>query len=59
MLLIASLTCTGGVAAMGLWSVGGGGLTGVLRDDVRCRRVLVGLGVLVLLLMVALALRGP
>lgn len=59
MLLIASLTCTGGVAAMSMWSVGGGRLTGVLRDDVRGRRVLVGLGVLVLLLLVALALRGP
>ena len=54
MLLIASLTCTGGVAAMSLWSVGGGRLTGVLRDDVRGRRVLVGLGVLVLLLLAAL-----
>ena len=59
MLLIASLTCTGGVAAMSLWSVGGGRLTGALRDDVRGRRVLVGLGVLVLLLLTALALRGP
>lgn len=59
MLLIASLTCTGGVAAMSMWSVGGGRLTGVLRDDVRGRRVLVGLGVLVMLLLAALALRGP
>ena len=59
MLLIASLTCTGGVAAMSMWSVGGGRLTNVLRDDVRGRRVLVVLGVLVTLLLVALGLRGP
>ena len=59
MLLIASLTCTGGVAAMSMWSVGGGRLTNVLREDVRGRRVLVGLGLLVLFLLVALGLRGP
>ena len=59
MLLIASFTCTGGVAAMSLWSIGGGRLTEVLRDDVRGRRVLVALGVLVLLLMLALGLQGP
>tara|TARA_B100000925_G_C21950635_1_gene448800 strand:+ start:593 stop:1249 length:657 start_codon:yes stop_codon:yes gene_type:complete len=59
MLLIASLTCTGGVAAMSLWSVGGGRLTGVLRDDVGGRRVLVGLGLLVVFLLLALGLRGP
>jgi threonine/homoserine/homoserine lactone efflux protein len=57
-MLIASLTCTGGVAAMAMWSVGGGRLTEVLRDDVRGRRVLVALGTLVLLLLVALGLRG-
>lgn len=58
-LLIASLTCTGGVAAMALWSLGGGRLTEVLRDDVRGRRVLVALGVLVMVLLAVLVARGP
>jgi len=42
-----------------MWSVGGGRLTNVLREDVRGRRVLVGLGLLVFFLLVALGLRGP
>ena len=58
-LLIASLTCTGGVTAMALWSLGGGRLTEVLRDDVQGRRVLVALGVLVMVLLTVLVARGP
>ncbi len=58
-LLIASITCTGGVAAMSLWSIGGGRLTGVVRDDVWGRRVLLVLGALMLLILAALVVRGP
>ena len=57
--LIATVTTSGGLLAMGLWTFGGGRLTASLRDETLGRRIFVGLGLLVLLLMLALAVRGP
>ncbi len=56
---IAAVTTSGGLIAMSLWTLGGGRLTGVLRRDTAGRRVFVGLGLLVVLLLLALGLRGP
>jgi len=56
---IAAVTTSGGLIAMSLWTFGGGRLTGVLRRDTAGRRVFVGLGLLVVLLLLALGLRGP
>jgi len=56
---IAAVTTSGGLIAMSLWTLGGGRLAGVLRRDMAGRRVFVGLGLLVVLLLLALGLRGP